>query len=774
MITRQGQVQHIKPFLRQSKQHFPWITACLLGLAAFWGAIAVSGFTHQAEWSQLFCWLNLLQRQAAEGFQAPDEKSVWILTLGLLLGTQVLMRVSPQPNRWSRVVMITILLALTARYMLWRSLATLNLDTPLNGVFSLGLFFTEMLVISNSATRLFLMLRERDRRQEADRYAIAVETGAFLPSVAILIPTHSEPAFILRRTLIGCLALDYPHKAIYLLDDGKRPEIQKLAAELGCHYIARPTNRHAKAGNLNYAIGKTSSDLITVFDADFIPTRNFLSRTVGFFQNQTIGLVQTHQHFYNPDSFARNLGLEKEVPHENEAFGRHYMPIRDGSNSSLCYGSSFVVRRRALQEVGGFTTQSVSEDLYTGIRIAANGYQVIYLDEHLSAGLVPEDMPSQVIQRQRWTRGSIQAFFLKENPVTIPGFNLRQRIAYVEGIFQWFNSPARLGFLLLPVAVAFLGIIPISTTIRDWSYFFLPLYLIQLSTFAWLNHRASSGLLADVYSVMNCFPVSETIFRTLIGPFSTGFRVTPKGTTNSTFVFHWKLALPLVVLLMLNIASLAGQGYMLVMRVGTATNPESAEYLRLGLIWGLYNLLVIGLAVLSFIDVPKLEANEWLQQRRSISLQVADQRIEGTTTRISETGVEMIPSDPDLCVWLNQDEPVMLRIPEGNLVLPAKITASHPLSNELDRGLGQLAQRGNLHLPSIQNPKSKIQKPAHSNPVSISLAFAPLTPEQHHRLIEWLFCQPGQWQRQNTPGEFRMAGLLLRSLLRPRFLSKTA
>ncbi|MGA7932308.1 MAG: hypothetical protein WCA35_01890, partial [Kovacikia sp.] len=89
MITRQGQVQRIKPFLRQSKQYSPWIAGCLLGLTAFWGAIAVSGFTHPAEWSQLFCWLNLFQRQAAEGFQAPDEKSVWTLTLGLLLGTQV-------------------------------------------------------------------------------------------------------------------------------------------------------------------------------------------------------------------------------------------------------------------------------------------------------------------------------------------------------------------------------------------------------------------------------------------------------------------------------------------------------------------------------------------------------------------------------------------------------------------------------------------------------------------------------------------------------------
>ncbi len=124
--------------------------------------------------------------------------------------------------------------------------------------------------------------------------------------------------------------------------------------------------------------------------------------------------MQTHQCFYNADSFARNLGLDKEMPHENEAFGRHYLLIRDGSNSSLCYGSSFVMRRSALQDVGGFVTHSVSEDLFTGIQLAAKGHQVIYLNENLSAGLVPEDMPSQVIQRQRWARGSMQAFFSRK------------------------------------------------------------------------------------------------------------------------------------------------------------------------------------------------------------------------------------------------------------------------------------------------------------------------------------------------------------------------
>ncbi|UBF28203.1 glycosyltransferase [Kovacikia minuta CCNUW1] len=547
-------------------------------------------------------------------------------------------------------------------------------------------------------------------------------------------------------------------------------EIRALAAELGCNYIARPVNRHAKAGNLNYAIGKTNGELLTVFDADFVPTRNFLTRTVGFFQNETIGIVQTHQCFYNADSFARNLGLEKEIPHENEAFGRHYLPIRDGANSSLCYGSSFVMRRSALQKVGGFATQSVSEDLYTGIRIATSGYQVIYLNENLSAGLVPEDMPSQVIQRQRWTRGSMQAFFLKDNPITVPGFNLRQRIAYIEGIFQWFNSPARLGFLILPIAVTFLGIVPISTTIQDWTYFFLPLYLIQLSTFSWLNHRASPALIADVYSVMNCFPVSMTVFQTLVSPFSKGFRVTPKGTIHKSMVFRWQLAMPLIVLLILNTASLIWQTYSLVMQVGQGANPETAEYLRLGLVWGIYNLLVLGLAILCFVDIPKLESYEWLEQRRSVEIQTGDRFIHATTTQISEVGVEILLSEQDLQILRNQDTTVTLHIPDQNLLLQAKI---RPPPNTLT-GWGGKPDRL-LKLPRFrsfrsQQPQTKNQSLPHSHSGTIQLTFEPLSSQQYRQLVEWVFCQPGQWQPQPSPSELRTAWLLLRAILHPPFL----
>jgi Glycosyltransferases, probably involved in cell wall biogenesis len=208
--------------------------------------------------------------------------------------------------------------------------------------------------------------------------------------------------------------MDYANKKIYLLDDTRRPHIKALAEELGCEYLTRPDNKHAKAGNLNNAISKTNGELIVCFDADFVPTKNFLTRTVGFFQDERVALVQTPQSYYSPDPIARNLGLENIIVPEQEVFYRQIQPVRDGTDSVVCAGTSFVMRRSALQEAGGgFVTSSLSEDYFTAVRLSQKGYKLVYLDEKLSAGAAPDDMGAHATQRLRWAQGTLQAFFIE-------------------------------------------------------------------------------------------------------------------------------------------------------------------------------------------------------------------------------------------------------------------------------------------------------------------------------------------------------------------------
>ena len=437
------------------------------------------------------------------------------------------MKLSPQPRPWSRLLVISILLVLTVRYVLWRALFTLNFSNPLNGAWSLGLWLMEMLVITSSMLQWYLMLGITDRRSQADRYT---QAGTEIqPSLDILIPTYNEPDFILRRTVVGCQAIEYVNKQVYLLDDTRRPEIQLLAQELGCHYVTRPDNRYAKAGNLNHAIAQTSGEVIAVFDADFIPTKNFLKRTIGFFSNPQIALVQTPQTFYNFDPVARNLGLEGVIPPEEEVFYRFIQTIKDGAGSVVCAGTSFVVRRSTLEAVGGFVTSSLSEDYFTGIRLCASGAQVIYLNEKLSAGLAAESISDHIAQRVRWIRGTLQAFFIDSNPLTIPGLRWRQRVGHLEGLLYWLISVPRLFFLLVPLAYSFFGIMPIRVTSEGILSVFLPYYLVQLIVFAWLNGRSRSAILTDVYALMLCIPLSVALIQVFLNPFGKVFKVTPKG-----------------------------------------------------------------------------------------------------------------------------------------------------------------------------------------------------------------------------------------------------
>lgn len=148
--------------------------------------------------------------------------------------------------------------------------------------------------------------------------------------------------------------------------------------------------------------------------------------------------------------------MENVLPSEEEVFYRQIEPIRDGVGSVICAGTSFVVRRRGLEEIGSFVTDALTEDYFTGVRLSAQGYRLIYLDEKLSAGLEPENIAAHATQRLRWTQGTLQAFFIEANPLTIPGLTPIQRLAHLEGLLHWFTSISRVGFLIMPLAYSFL------------------------------------------------------------------------------------------------------------------------------------------------------------------------------------------------------------------------------------------------------------------------------------------------------------------------------
>lgn len=719
-------------------------TVVMVAIFILSGAIAAAWFAGEGTISMIFQRLDELANSPPIWIAAPMMVGHYVLawTVALMLVVLAITKISPRPRLWSRALVVGILLVLAVRYLVWRSLSTVNLSTPLNGIFSIGLLAMELLLLSGSLIQLVLLLRSHDRRPEADQRAIAVQNGSFIPTVDIFIPTYNEPVFILRRTVLGCQALEYDNKTIYLLDDTRRPEVEALAQELGCEYRTRPNNHHAKAGNLNHTIAHTNGELIVVFDADFIPTKNFLTRTVGFFQDDDVALVQTPQSFYNPDPIARNLGLENTLTPDEEVFYRQIQPIRDGVGGVICAGTSFVVRRSALTNAGCFVTESLSEDYFTGIRLAAKGYRVLYLNEKLSAGLAAESIAVQALQRTRWAQGTLQAFFIKSNPLTIPGLNLLQRLAHLEGLLHWFTSPARVGLLFMPLAYAFLHVIPVRASGQEVLYFFVPFYLVQITTFSWLNLRSRSAVLSDVYSLVLAFPLAVTVVKVMLNPFGKGFKVTPKGGVSDRFSFNWQLAFPLIALFVVTAMSLwMNLGTYLIMGTWQPSMPVAiAAQLKgigLGWVWSAYNLMMLSIALLILIDVPRTSPYEWYGLRRTVRLQIGSHVLWGFTTAISEIGAELALTQPMLLNSSDINTPLaQITLMEEALTIPGQIVRI----NTQDQA------------PHVQ------------------ILFEPLTLEQQRTLVEMLYCRPGQWKNRCSPGELASLGLLLKILLKPRFL----
>lgn len=710
---------------RKSWRGFPVHTPALiiLSLLGCSGAIAMSWLLGNSHVTELFIQLHLVQENPPAWLMTPQLENKYYLllpTVALFFIAQTIIKLSPQPQSWSRRLVATVLLALFVRYFLWRSLSTLNLANPVDGIFSILLLVMELLAMSASALQALLLFTVKNREGEADRFSEAVKEDRYAPSVDILIPTYNEPDFILKRTIIGCQAINYTNKTIYILDDTKRQSIEKLAQDLGCHYITRANNLHAKAGNLNNALQKTSGELVVVFDADFVPTTNFLERTVGFFQKDKVALVQTPQSFYNCDPVAHNLGLQKVLTAEEEVFYRHLQPMKDGAGSVVCAGTSFIARRSALKRIGYFSTESLCEDYFTGINLSAQGYDLIYLDEKLSAGLAAESIGAHVEQRLRWVRGTLQAFFIKSNPLTISGLSFWQRLGHFDGILNWFICIPRVFFLVFPVVCIFIQINPVSATLSEVAYIFFPYYIMQLTVFAWLNKRSRSLLLSEVYSLVQAIPIFFTVVNVMFRPFSKGFKVTPKGLSRDRFNYSWSLALPMTVLFGATAISLAM----------SILNPPETSF-NLGLYWSGYNLLTITIAMMTLLDLPKPSFYEWFDLKKEVNIYSGHQGYQGITQKLSEEGVEILLNQPANLVNLATEVAVEL-IPEI-LFISGKITRS-----------------------CVQEDSFRA-----------IVKFQNLSLEQHRELVQMLYCRPGQWQKRNTPNELQSLFLLLKLLLRP-------
>ncbi|GIR25244.1 MAG: hypothetical protein CM15mP39_10550 [Synechococcus sp.] len=523
----------------------------------------------------------------------------------LLWPLALIQRPEAESPLWARRSLILLISALTLRYLHWRCTASLNLDTAVSTSLSGLLLLAEGWLLITGLLPLWLAWRRfPDRRRDVQKRHRDWQASEWRPHVDILVPTYGEPLAVLQRSLLGCTQQSYPHTSVLVLDDSGREEVKRLAKQLGCRYMHRPERLHAKAGNLNAGLSQCHGELVAVFDADFIPQQRFLEHSIGFLLDPDVALLQTPQSFINADPVMRNLRMESWLLPDEESFYRWIEPVRDGWGAVVCAGTAFLVRRRALDGIGGFVEGALSEDYVTGIALRAQGWKLLYLHQKLSAGWPPSPWRT-CATRQRW-EGTLQSLGLPQGPLRAHGLSPGQRLAYLEGVIHWLNNLPRLVLMLMPLSYGLLGVAPILLDQRAIIELMLPLWGTVLLSIGWLNRNSRSALLTELTSWVLTVPLVVSLICNVLGS-SVGFRVTPKHRQRSRGGWSWFLALPLIVLSLFNLANLLGLVQQLWLEGWGELGP-----LQLGLVWAGLNLLGTLIALRACWNPPQSDPSPWL------------------------------------------------------------------------------------------------------------------------------------------------------------------
>jgi cellulose synthase (UDP-forming) len=530
------------------------------------------------------------------------------------------------------VIFINILISLN--YILWRGLFTLNTVDQLSLWMSITLLVAECYGIAQNL--LF-------HYQSANPTTRELPAGAedYTPMVDILITIYNEPKDILLRTLVACKAQDWPADKfnIYVLDDGNRPEIQKMSEKLGVHYIARLTNVDSKAGNVNNGLKHSSGEIVAIFDCDHIPVRSFLKETVGFFMDHEVGFVQIPHHFYNPDTFQRNWKLEREITHEQDLFFHIIQPGRDRVNSAFFAGSCGLFKRSALDEIGGIVSKTVTEDLHTSMTLHAAGYKSVYLNKDLSAGLSPESCAGYIKQRKRWAKGGIQVFLL-DNPLLKKGLSLAQRIQYFGSVLYFFHGLPRIIFLAAPLSYLFFARPPLITDIPTLLCFFIPHYAATLIAFKMVSRGYRNPFWSDVYETMMSFILTLTAVKTMLRPGERSFEVTPKGLHQEKLKLAFYAVFPHMLL-----SGLLALGVILGIK-SYATDQLMLSATVISIVWASYNTFILFAAIIAALERPQRRGNIRLDRKIDCELLIDSNSIHCVTENISEKGVSIILDHP--------------------------------------------------------------------------------------------------------------------------------
>lgn len=555
----------------------------------------------------------------------------------LLWGIALLVR--RMPGRYATLILVVLSITVSCRYLWWRYTATLNWNSTFDlicGVILLAAETYSWLVLMLGYVQVAWPLNRKPAPLPAD-------TSQW-PTVDVLIPTYNEDLALVRHTVYAAMGLDWPADKlrIHVLDDGRRAEFRAFAERVGVNYIARSTNEHAKAGNLNHALTQIDGELVAIFDSDHLPVRSFLQITTGWFRRDPrLALVQTPHHFFSPDPFERNLRVFRRDPNEGELF---YGLVQDGNdlwNAAFFCGSCAVLRREAIDAIGGFATETVTEDAHTALRLHRNGWNSAYLRIPQAAGLATDSLGAHVNQRIRWARGMVQIFRI-DNPLLGKGLSLFQRFCYANAMLHFMAGIPRLVFLTAPLAFLLMHVYIIYAPALAIMLFVLPHMAHASLTNSRIQGKYRRPFWGEVYETVLAWYIARPTTVALFSPRRGKFNVTDKGGMQAQDTFDWRVARPYLVLALLNVAGLC----FAVWRFLHGPVDERGTVVVSSL-WVLYNLLIIGGALAVAAEVQQVRKTHRVTTDLPAALQLpGGRRCTGVLRDYSNDGVGIELSEP--------------------------------------------------------------------------------------------------------------------------------
>jgi cellulose synthase (UDP-forming) len=526
------------------------------------------------------------------------------------------------------------------------------------------------------------------------------------PHVDVIIPTYNEPLDVVRYTALGALNMDWPADKmhVYILDDGRRPEFKQFAFEAGIGYKTRSDNQYAKAGNINSALKSMNAPFVAVFDSDHVPTRSFLQMTMGWFlRDSKLAMLQTPHHFYSPDPFERNLEQFRIIPNEGELF---YGIVQDGNdfwNATFFCGSCAVLRRAALDDIGGIAVETVTEDAHTSLRLQMNGWGTAYINIPQAAGLATERLSAHVGQRIRWARGMIQILRI-DNPFFAPGLKFAQRLCYFNAMFHFLYAVPRLIFLTAPLIYLLLNHTNVPGYWAAILAYALPHLTLSNVTNSRIHGEHRHSWWNEIYETVLAPYILLPTVMALINPKLGKFNVTAKGGVVKRTFFDTRIAQPFLILLLFNLA-----GLIVAIPRFFIWDRDRPGTVIMNVLWCMFNVVILGVCTAVARELRQLRTTVRISVVTPVTAKLPDGRIiagetidmssGGTSIRFGEA-LEAVPQTQvhlsfplpavatELPATVVSSEGSVLRVRFENLTIAAQEVLTMVLYSRADTWLG--------------------------------------------------------------------------------------